>query len=305
MNKKKAICILCNIEGEKLVLNDLPMRKCFECGLIWRETFDIPVEHYKSKEFDISNSKIESRLRNSQGRIKILSKYAVPNHVCDIGCGEGLFLRVLKESGYKNNIGIEPSRTETFKDSRDLEIYKGTIDDVCNIIKNKDIHIFTMFHLIEHLSDPIGTISRLRECMVPGDYLMVETPDINSYIFKASNYKHPLIYPEHLFYYNRTNLGKLLKSCGLKMVASGKRGFDQKHMSIRNSMERLGLAPYSGTQGYLQREQSMKEELGRKSVSEDKRGTLASVRAFIRTLLNLFVTVFGRADYQWIIVKKV
>mgnify|MGYP001612470841 CR=1 FL=1 len=300
-------CILCDRDGKKLTRNNLAMRQCHQCSLVWRETFDVPIEHYESKEVNLSPHKVQARLANCKERIAIASRYIEMNNVCDIGCGEGLFLVALKELGYHHSMGIEPSEViEHFKNDNHLTIYKGTIDDVCALVKGKGVRVFTMFHLIEHLADPIRALRALKGCMANGDHLMIETPDIDSYIFKISDYKNPLVYPEHLFYFNRPNLKKLLDQCGFHAITWGKRGFNQKNMSIRESLQRLGVMTYHqvAKDPEARTEDQTKPHSGA-AMAREATGIQKYLVNFVRKALNILVVMLQRTDYQWIIAKKV
>lgn len=293
-------CIVCNSSYQTVIWNKLPIRKCVSCGLAWREDFDISIDHYKSGIRRLGSQKIQTRLRNCMDRIRTLSKYIDLNNVCDIGCGEGIFLYALQKLGYTHSLGIEPNEmVSDFVREYHLEVHRGTIDDVCDIAGQKDVRIYTMFHLIEHLPDPRVSLTKLVSCMENTDYLVIETPDIDSYIFKVSQYKNDLIYEEHLFYYNQANLKKLLESCGLKVVAQGKRGFDQLHASIRDSLTRLGLLRPA-----IHKKQNEKIHKTSREESTNTTHELALWRKILQRFLGYVVLYTDRTDYQWIIVRK-
>src|SRR5258708_3860499 len=131
MSDSASQCILCGASAALSELNGLDVFTCPACGLIWRKTFDIPLAHYEEKEIDLSAKKLKTRLHDSYGRIRTAQKYADLNATCDIGTGEGIFLKALKDKGFTRCFGIEPSdQISAFAKKNDLMILKGVIDDV-------------------------------------------------------------------------------------------------------------------------------------------------------------------------------
>lgn len=292
-------CPICYNSYDSLKLNDLLMRRCLKCGLVWRENFDIPINHYKVKEINLNKEKIQSRIQNSKNRINTFKHYADLNNLCDIGTGEGIFLKVLSDCGYENVFGIEPSiRNIEFVKNNNLKIVNGVIGDVKKIIYENDIHTVTMFHLIEHLCNPLESVNLIFKSLSKGDKLIIETPDFEAYTIKKSNYKYKLIYPEHFFYFNQKNLRLLLKKVGFKIVATGKRDFDQNNFSLRELLFRLGLINKINNDSYDKNNQI-------KSYVQNKNNrNIFFVKKIIRKILNKFVVGLNRLDYIWVVVEK-
>lgn len=292
-------CIICDTEAADIMLNDLPMRKCLNCALIWRRNFDIPADYYTGNTVDLSDEKITARRSNAEDRIKIFRKYANLDNLCDIGTGEGIFLQVLKDFGYINIVGVEPNMEYLdFIQSDRLNIIRGSIEDVGGIIKKNNIRTVTMLHLIEHLADPASSLEEIYDYLPAGGFLIIETPDIDAYSFKRTNYRQGLVCREHLFYFNRQNLIKLLKKTGFKIIASGKKDFDQDNMGIKESLFRLGLMNRSSIYA-----------VGKSQSSGDLFQTSSNnqpeiFKKIIRKILNKLVILLGRQDYMWAVAKK-
>ena len=292
-------CPICHNSYDSLKLNNLLMRRCLKCGLVWRENFDIPINHYKTKEINLRKEKVQSRIQNSKNRINTFRHYADLNNLCDIGTGEGIFLKVLSDFGYKNIFGIEPSIKNTeFVKINNLKIINSVINDVENIIYKNNIHTITMFHLIEHLCDPLESVNLIFKSLNNGDKLIIETPNFEAYTIKKVNYKHKLIYPEHFFYFNQKNLRLLLEKIGFKIIATGKRDFNQNNFSIRESLFRLGLIKNNNNCSY-NKDNQIKTYLRNKNSKN-----IIFIKKIIRKILNKLVIKFNRLDYIWIIVEK-
>lgn len=292
-------CLICGIRGRELVLNELPMRQCVSCDLVWRRDFDVDISHYEEKSADVSESKYTRRLNNSFDRIDTFKKYVNLNSVCDIGCGEGIFLQALSEKGIRNAIGIEPAKAaSSFANSRDLRIYNGTIENATNILKRENIHVVTMFHLIEHLHNPLEAMSNLHQALPKDGVVILETPDFHCYSYRITNYRHKLIYKEHLFYFSEKSLRLLLEKAGFTIVASGKRDFDLDHMSIRELFEKLGFTRIQESKN--QDKRSTESD----STERQEYKEVSILKEITRRVLARLVLFFNRADYLWCIAQK-
>jgi SAM-dependent methyltransferase len=296
----KLDCIVCGARGHEITINNLPMLICDSCGLFWRASFDLPENFYETREFETEKrGKIEARYANSIGRIETLRRYADVNNLCDVGCGEGIFLKALNDLGYKNVFGLEPSlEARDFAVLNNLKIVAGGIENLSESFFTKnDVHTVTIFHVVEHLKDPYASLKLIYDNLGKGDKLAIETPDMDSYALKKSNYKNELINPEHLHYFNKTNLKKLLEKSGFTVIASGNRDFNEKNMSIRESLSRLGfinVSPDKKDSGAKYGEASLGVKDGNDSI----------FRTIVRRTLSSVVGFLGRGNYLWIVAQK-
>lgn len=293
-------CVVCGGKGMEVMRNNLSMYICNTCGLFWRKNFELDDRHYEQRSFELENKeKINIRYANSLERIETLRKYINLNDVCDIGCGEGVFLKALSDLGYKNTIGLEPSiKARNYASANNLNIFEGEIESVNGLFfKKHNAHIVTMFHVIEHLKNPKEVLKGIYDNLTEGDHLVIETPDTDSRIFTKTNYRNKFIYPEHLFYFNKNNLQKLLKEIGFTSIASGNRDFNEKNLGIRESISRLGIID-----GFLN-EGNTKTPLDDPSFT-DKKINNGILRTMVRKLLSKVVIYMGRGNYLWVIVKK-
>lgn len=295
-------CIICNSLPDELVLNNLPMKRCRQCGLIWRKSFDLPPQHYAEIDRGLSPEKLKLRLSNCKGRVEISRKYVDLNNLCDVGCWEGMFLKVLQDLGYKNVMGIEPSdKIAEFTKENHLNVQKGTIKDIGSIINSHNIRTVTMFHVIEHLENPLESLKSIYNNLPMGGCVIIETPDIATYSLRKTNYKHRTIYPEHYFYFDESNLKTLLEKIGFNIIARGRRDLDPFNLNIRESLFRLGFLQkkYDYTMEY-----KSAVKAGGLDSPRFKNLLISKIKSIIRFILWKMVIILGRQDFMWIIAKK-
>ncbi len=152
--------------------------------------------------------------------LKILKE---PWNICEIGCGNGELLKLLKEDRH-NVTGFEPSRSgyETCRaqglnvspDFFEPSKFKGR--------PNQDL--FILINLLEHVPDPAELLREIKEHLNPASgYLMILVPNefnpLQQLIIEKRKIEpYFLAPPIHLSYFNPQSLEKLLVATGFEIV---------------------------------------------------------------------------------------
>ncbi|OHA94349.1 MAG: hypothetical protein A3C62_01585 [Candidatus Zambryskibacteria bacterium RIFCSPHIGHO2_02_FULL_39_16] len=305
MKKSLQTCIVCGRGADKRTWNNLAVLVCRNCGLTWRESFDLSEDYYvklNEGRANLDTQKVAIRLRNSEDRFNTIRRFLPRAGICDIGCGDGSFLSILRDYGYLKCWGIEPSEYyHKMMVDRNLDVIKGEIDEILGISKRKEVHAITLFHVIEHLDDPIGSLEIMAESLRKGGILIIETPDKDASIQKATDHKNELIYPEHLFYWNEKSLCRVLQEKGFKILKISRRSFDWKHSPIKTSLMRLGMVKSlsKGNTSLDIKSQTDKDVV----VIKDKGKNF--FRELLRILLAYLVRILRRDDYLLIVAERV
>lgn len=139
----------------------------------------------------------------------------------DCGAATGFLLEVARELGY-NPYGLELSQfgadAIASKFGRDHvfcgELQHATFADA----KPGQFDVVTMCDYIEHVRDPKQTLELARKLLGPTGTLAITTPDAGSPSRRVlgTGWTHYKV--EHLFYFNKRNLERLLKSVGFSSV---------------------------------------------------------------------------------------
>lgn len=134
-------------------------------------------------------------------------------NILDFGCGTGGFLKLLKNKC--NSYGVEMSDIyRNILNNDELEVYKS-IDEV-----NIKFDIICLWHVFEHLDDPIGILTQIKNYLKPDGIILIEVPhaeDVlmtryNNLEFKKFNY-----WSEHLILHTKESLKKFIESSFLKI----------------------------------------------------------------------------------------
>lgn len=132
----------------------------------------------------------------------------------DVGCGNGLFLGRMKELGW-DVVGLEPDE-EAARFAREKW---GVRVEICAIhaarLERASIDVISMNHVVEHLSDPVRDLRRVREWLRPGGFVVLTTPNMKSIGHRRwrEAWKH-LDPPRHLFLFSKASLGRVLQAAG-------------------------------------------------------------------------------------------
>lgn len=98
--------------------------------------------------------------------------------ILDVGSGGGEFVYTCENNGYRAH-GIEPNRGYA---NFSIEAYGIAVDcgffDEVNL-PEASFDCITMFHVLEHLEEPVDTIRQLSRYLKPNGYLAVEVPNVD------------------------------------------------------------------------------------------------------------------------------
>ena len=137
----------------------------------------------------------------------------------DVGCGNGEFLEIMKKRGWKVN-GIDASK-EAVTNSK-LRLEKQAVIKIGPVrpgIFRKKFDVICMWHVLEHVPNPVAFVSTLSGLLKPNGKLIFEVPNASSILFNAfKNDYNWLMVPEHIFYYSASSLSYLLRKGKMKII---------------------------------------------------------------------------------------
>jgi len=126
----------------------------------------------------------------------------------DVGCGDGSFLAAARCAGWQV-AGTELNPTHARELGLRVERDLADLDDLA------PFDVVTMWHSLEHLTDPRGTLETLRTLVRPGGTLFVAVPDAGGWQARAFGgaWLH-LDVPRHLYHFDERSLTALLDRTG-------------------------------------------------------------------------------------------
>ena len=182
---------------------------CNSCSMVSQNP--IPTEHqveqYYATEYRQDYKQVfEPKLKHiyragnlALNRLGFLSKNNVASGaLLDVGAGGGEFTYVSSQLGF-DSTGIEPNigYSNYAKDQYQANVKTGQLADV-----DGKFDVITMFHVMEHIPDPIKTFKKLYDLLNEDGFLFIEVPNIESFSQSPGN----TFFKAHIHYFSAVTL---------------------------------------------------------------------------------------------------
>ena len=183
-----------------------------------------------------------------------------PGRLLDIGTGGGSFPYVASKRGWQAE-GCEPNRwlCSWALEHYGLPIRAGTVFEQHYPAGAYDV--VTLWDVLEHTPDPRTEIAETHRLLRDGGLLVINYPDIGSWIARAMRRSWVFLLDVHLYYFTRVTIRKLLEGAGFEVVR------------IRPHFQRLGFGyvlhratPYAGLPARLAHQLVTRAGLGERQV---------------------------------------
>ena len=192
--------------------------------------------------------------RRLQQDLEVRFLSAVPQgRLLDVGCGQGLWLRSMRELGWRVD-GVDfDERAVKAGAEGGLAIRCGSLEQ--QNFSGATFDAVTMSHVIEHLPDPVRTLTECARILKPGGKLVLWTPNTASLGHRVlKQHWRGLEPPRHLHLFSPASLRILLERAGfdrLSIRTRNSRYIWQQGLLLR--MHQLDLNPGVGAKvaGYL------------------------------------------------------
>ena len=211
-------------EGGTIRNPDDPARwrveRCLDCSLGFlnpQPSWD-DLQAYYTESYDAysRSGDVEAAARDAlnSGEVRFLP---IPKgkRVLDFGCGGGFFLRVCQRLGATVK-GIEPSPIGAeFARSHGLDVFHGTLEQ---FETDEKFDIITVNQVLEHVPDPISTLTRLKSLLAPGGTILIAVPNAACSWAKKLGWKWDgADLPFHLLHFTPESMARAAGRAGLKV----------------------------------------------------------------------------------------
>lgn len=223
-------CRLCDSDNVKIIHkgvrdnHSIDVMKCQSCGLVFlSSTSQITDDFYQAggmhSEEDTEKKFMEWRMEtyaDDKRRYDRFVNEIGEKSVIDFGCGNGGFLKLLKESGKRKVCGVELENSARERIISDGIEVKADIDEF-----NEKFDYITSFHVIEHLVEPGEWLEKIRRHMKPDSVLCIETPNADDALltlYDCRAFADFTYWSCHVVLYNLDTLCTLLGKNGFKII---------------------------------------------------------------------------------------
>lgn len=159
-----------------------------------------------------------AKIREKQ---RLIRRFAPrPGRLLDVGCASGKFLATMRTQGWEI-AGLEMSTlaVERARQALGPVVEAGTLETAP--WPDATFDLITLFHVFEHVPDPVGALRKIRALLRPGGVLIVLVPNGASWEFRAlaARDPNPLDIPRHFYHYTPATLRRLALKAGLHVLA--------------------------------------------------------------------------------------
>lgn len=193
--------------------------QCNNCGLVrLSEVVDEPDEFYRESGMrdgcvdSLEKLRLETK-DDDERRFRFTEKMITNKSVLDFGCGDGGYLLKAKAVA-REAVGVELEKTvREALQVEGLTCYEHVKDA-------GEVDIVTMFHVLEHLPEPVEMLQEIAEHISPEGMLIVEVPNADDALlslYKCKAFADFTYWKCHIYLYTMDTMRLLAKKTGLQV----------------------------------------------------------------------------------------
>ena len=199
---KKITCYLCGNTHCSLVHNNIRYNlsprpyQCDHCGFVFLFPTMSSVEeklfYEKNYRFIYENQTAEDLWKESLPEAKkrvtrFSDLYTKNTRLLEIGCASGFFLSEVKDH-VKTVTGVELTKEYVNYAQKKGFNVKESLDD----IDDETFDLIFMFHVLEHINDPINFLKNVRKKLSHNGKLIIEVPNVEDILVSVYKIKNHL-----------------------------------------------------------------------------------------------------------------
>ena len=156
-----------------------------------------------------------------------------PGRLLDVGCGLGWLLSAIGDDWQK--YGIEVSEFAAARAREHGEIFIGPLLD-CPFPEDS-FDLVIMYHVIEHLEDPVANIAKVAKWLKAGGRLLLATPDFDSGCARRFGARYRLLHDAtHISLFSNDSMHRFLRDHGFRIKRVDYPFFDTRYFTSENLM---------------------------------------------------------------------
>lgn len=215
-------CLLCHSPLRRVLASvdaktrqPLTVQLCETCGLVQQTPMPSEEElrvyyshHYRQDYKQTYSPKPKYVLRAglaAKSRFEFLRRvipadfFSGRPKMLDIGAGGGEVVYLANKIGLDAR-GIEPNQgySEFARDNYGITVETKHLDQLAD----EKFDLITLFHVLEHMPNPVKVMQRLAELLNPNGFLMIEVPNIEQADASPAN----IFFKAHLYYLSASTL---------------------------------------------------------------------------------------------------
>ena len=224
-----ASCWLCGAPAQPAAeLAPLPFAACPSCGFVFRpdlearELRDVYEQgHYERMGGERYAAELDERRRDARVRLRWLRRHVRAGTLLDVGAATGAFVLEAGAAGFDAR-GLEPTPAfaRQARTTLGVDVVEGTLEDAR--LDESSLDVATMWHVLEHVREPLPQLDRVRRALRPGGLLAIEVPNYGSEVARRQRAAWPSLEPKvHVNQFTPVTLRCALERVGLELAELG------------------------------------------------------------------------------------
>ena len=195
--------------------------KCKNCDLVYASNPPAKAElahSYHIAQYDTSEEANDAAASYIDAMRPLLNKLEKKERVLEIGAGTGILLEYLRQEGFKDFIGVEPSAAAIAAAPKERQAWLEE-----RIFEEKNyqpcsFQLICCFMTMEHVFDPEEVARSAYNLLTPGGVFVTVTHDYRSTVNKLLGKRSPIIDIEHMQLFSKKSICKLFQNIGYKDI---------------------------------------------------------------------------------------
>ncbi|NTF33469.1 class I SAM-dependent methyltransferase [Rhizobium skierniewicense] len=219
-----ARCVACGTLVELIALSDEALEVKNDDADFYGKKYWL--EH-QSKDFGYPNifqrAKKDLTDRNLHWLKTLLKFKAPPSKVLELGCSHGSFVALLRQAGFDaSGMEMSPWVVEFAQETFNIPMLVGPVENI--ELEAGTFDVIALMDVLEHLPDPVGTMSHALKLLKPDGILIIQTPQANddmtypALLESNSPFLEQFKADEHIYLFTQNSVAALFKKIGAKFI---------------------------------------------------------------------------------------
>jgi 2-polyprenyl-3-methyl-5-hydroxy-6-metoxy-1,4-benzoquinol methylase len=156
--------------------------------------------------------------------LKTLLRYkAPPSKVLELGCSHGSFVALLRQSGYDaSGMEMSPWVVKFAQETFDIPMLVGPVEKI--EFEAGTFDVVALMDVLEHLPDPVGTMSHALRLLKPDGILLIQTPQAkdemtySDLVETDDPFMEQFKSDEHLYLFTQSSATALFERLGASFI---------------------------------------------------------------------------------------
>lgn len=157
--------------------------------------------------------------------LKTLLKYRLPpGRTVELGCAHGSFVGMMKQAGYAaSGVEMSPWIVNYAREAFGIDVQVGPVEGLS--LAPGSLDVIAMMDVMEHLPDPVSTMSHCLDLLKPEGFLLVQMPNFEEersfeeLVSTNAPFLQQLKSDEHLYLYSQRAAVDFFRRLGAEYIA--------------------------------------------------------------------------------------